>query len=179
MKRALVLGVLLLAAAQAAAMTSAEIHCAVLGMGGGQSTSASHALRSYIGPAVVGVSTSTSHDLVHGPVPCLTGVTTGVDAPGHDLPTVLRLHQNAPNPFNPHTTIQYDVPRDALRVQLRVCDVSGRVVRTLVDEAQTAGRKSVVWNGRDDSGREVSSGVYLYELIGPDQRITKKMTLLK
>ena len=90
----------------------------------------------------------------------------------------LVLHQNHPNPFNPQTTIAYDIP-SASRVRLLVMDVSGRLVRTLVDENQEPGSRSVVWNGRDDAGSAVSSGVYFYVLDAGKERLTKKLVLLK
>jgi hypothetical protein len=90
----------------------------------------------------------------------------------------LVLHQNHPNPFNPQTTIAYDIP-SVSRVRLLVMDVSGRLVRTLVDENQEPGSRSVVWNGRDDAGSAVSSGVYFYVLDAGKERLTKKLVLLK
>ena len=96
-------------------------------------------------------------------------------------PLVLALHQNVPNPFNPQTTIRYDVPaeRNAVRVRLWVADVSGRVVRTLVDEDQTGGTRDVVWRGTDDRGEAVSSGVYFSILDVGGERRTRKLVLLK
>lgn len=88
------------------------------------------------------------------------------------------LYQNVPNPFNPVTTIRYDLPA-AVRVQLSIVDVSGRRVRTLVDELQTPGSRDAVWNGRDDAGRGVASGVYFSVLQAGKQRLTKKLVLLK
>ena len=90
----------------------------------------------------------------------------------------LTLHQNAPNPFNPLTTIRYDLPANA-RVRLSIIDVAGRRVRTLVDEQQTAGSRSAIWNGRDDAGRAVASGVYFYVLDAGKERLTRKLVLLK
>lgn len=90
----------------------------------------------------------------------------------------LALHQNHPNPFNPQTTIAYDLPSTA-RVRLLVMDVSGKLVRTLVDETQAAGSRSVIWNGRDDNGNAVSSGVYFYVLDAGKERLTRKLVLLK
>ncbi|MFN2370213.1 MAG: FlgD immunoglobulin-like domain containing protein, partial [Candidatus Krumholzibacteriia bacterium] len=95
-----------------------------------------------------------------------------------DLPMAFALEQNAPNPFNPSTTIAFALPRAGL-VELRIYDQRGRLVRTLVDEAMTAGAKSVVWNGLDDGGRQAHSGVYLYVIEAGDFRATRKMTLLK
>jgi hypothetical protein len=179
MKITLVLGTLLLAATLALASTGAEIHCWFLGMGGEPSTSATYSLRSYTGPSVVGVSTSSSHILVHGPVLCYPATVTAVEDPSASLPKSVRLHQNAPNPFNPRTTIRYDLPEDAPKVELRVYDLSGRLVRTLVDGPQSAGSKSVVWAGRDEAGRFVATGVYLYVLATPAYRFTRKMALVK
>ncbi|HET6463070.1 MAG TPA: FlgD immunoglobulin-like domain containing protein, partial [Candidatus Krumholzibacteria bacterium] len=90
----------------------------------------------------------------------------------------LTLHQNHPNPFNPQTTIAYDLP-SASRVRLLVVDVSGKLVRTLVNETQSSGSRSVIWNGRDDNGNAVSSGVYFYVLDAGKERLTRKLVLLK
>jgi hypothetical protein len=93
----------------------------------------------------------------------------------------LALYQNQPNPFNPETTIRYDLP-DAggrTRVHLTIYDVAGRRVRELVNEDKNAGRYSVIWNGRDDHGIPVSSGVYFYRLNAAKQQQTRKLVLLK
>ena len=90
----------------------------------------------------------------------------------------LMLYQNHPNPFNPQTTIDYDLPA-AGPVRLLIMDASGRVVRTLVNETQPAGSRSIDWNGRDDSGNAVASGVYFYVLDAGKERLTKKLVLLK
>ena len=89
------------------------------------------------------------------------------------------LSQNFPNPFNPNTTIHYNVKAGGGQVSLRVFDVSGRVVRTLVNGSQTAGAKSVTWNGTNDAGQRVASGIYFYRMIAPDFTQTKKMVLLR
>ncbi len=97
-----------------------------------------------------------------------------------ELPAVTwALSQNFPNPFNPTTTIHYDVKAGGGQVSLRVFDVSGRVVRTLVDGSQTEGSKSVTWNGTNDRGQRVASGIYFYRMIAPDFTETKKMVLLR
>ncbi len=95
-----------------------------------------------------------------------------------NLPSVFALKQNMPNPFNPSTTIAFDLPK-ASQVSLRVFDQRGRLVRTLVNESMTAGSKSVIWNGLDDRGQRVNSGVYLYLIEADGFRTTRKMTLLK
>jgi hypothetical protein len=92
----------------------------------------------------------------------------------------LALRQNHPNPFNPQTTIPFDVPgAGTSRVRLFVMDAAGRLVRTLVDEAMPGGSHAVVWNGRDQRGGAVSSGVYFYVLDVGGERRTRKMVLLK
>ena len=94
--------------------------------------------------------------------------------------TVLALHQNNPNPFNPRTTISYQLPSGTNeRVRLVVLDVAGRVVRTLVDDVQSAGLQHVDWDGKDDLGRAVSSGVYVYLLDVAGDRRSRKLVLLK
>jgi hypothetical protein len=95
------------------------------------------------------------------------------------LPTEYRLYQCFPNPFNPRTTIRYDLPEQTL-VRLEIFDVSGRLVRKLVDsEREDAGRRWVVWDGTDDAGRSVSTGIYSYKLITATFRETRQMVLLK
>ncbi len=94
------------------------------------------------------------------------------------LPTVLALNGNYPNPFNPMTKISFDLPHGT-KVALEVFDLRGRKVQTLVAETLSAGRHSVVWNGTDHHGRQVSSGTYFYRLQADGTTITDKMLLLK
>ena len=90
-----------------------------------------------------------------------------------------RLLQNHPNPFNPQTTISFNLPKETT-AHLRVYDLSGRLVRTLLnDEMVQQGRNEVVWNGRDDFGRQVVSGIYFYRLEAAGYTETKRMTLVK
>ena len=90
----------------------------------------------------------------------------------------LGLYQNYPNPFNPQTTIHYNLPNSS-QVFLRIYDIHGKKVITLVDERQTSGEKSVQWNGRDWSGQPVSSGVYIYRLQADNFLRSRKMMLLR
>jgi len=85
---------------------------------------------------------------------------------------------NHPNPFNPHTTITYAMPADGI-VRLQIYDLRGRLVRTLVDETASAGWHEVSWNGRDMSGDEVSSGVYLTRLEAGGDVAHGRMSLLR
>ena len=90
----------------------------------------------------------------------------------------LDLSQNYPNPFNPATQISYSLPKNC-NVIIVIYNVLGQKVKTLVDEFQTAGYKTVHWDGKDDQGNEVASGVYFYKLKAGDFSETKKMILMK
>ncbi len=103
--------------------------------------------------------------------------TTGKD--NQPISDAFSLYQNMPNPFNPSTSIRYDVPAGVGAVSLRIYDVSGRLVRTLVDGPQAMGQKTAVWNGEDDRGRSVVSGVYFYRLEAPGYKKTLKMILIQ
>lgn len=94
------------------------------------------------------------------------------------MPTRYALHAAAPNPFNPRTSIRFDLPR-AGAVRLAVYDVSGRRVRTLADGPMAAGVRTVTWDGKDDGGHDVASGIYLYRLEAGAFDQTRKMVLLK
>ncbi len=93
----------------------------------------------------------------------------------------LVLGQNHPNPFNPRTSIPYQLPASLQpqRVHLWILDISGRIIATLVDEDQSAGEYRVDWHGKDDRGEAVSSGVYFTVLDVEGQRRTRKLVLLK
>ncbi len=104
-------------------------------------------------------------------------VATGVGDP--PSPPSFALHQNVPNPFNPETVIRYDVPENGGMVTLRIYDVAGRLVKTLIDGQQTAGGKSAAWNGTNNRGSRVASGVYFYRMTAPGFESTRKMVLLQ
>ena len=95
--------------------------------------------------------------------------------------TSLELTQNYPNPFNPSTKISYNVDASGM-VTLKVYDIMGRLVRTLVDGHRSSGNLggySVVWDGKDSQGQQVSAGLYIYSLQTPGGNMTKKMVLMK
>jgi Leucine-rich repeat (LRR) protein len=94
------------------------------------------------------------------------------------LPITYNLHNAYPNPFNPVTTLRYDLPGNAF-VNIRIYDLKGRLINTLVSKEQTAGYKAIKWAGVDDKGKAVSAGIYLYEIQAGEFRETKKMVLLK
>jgi len=95
-----------------------------------------------------------------------------------ELPTAFALEQNYPNPFNPVTEISYALPKGS-NVLLRIFDVSGRHVATLVDGFREAGYSSVTWDGRDNRGMAVSSGVYFYQIVAGNWSEQRKMVLLR
>jgi hypothetical protein len=98
--------------------------------------------------------------------------------PEHFIPEVFTLYQNHPNPFNPVTTLRYDLPEDT-QVRITIYDIMGREVRTLVNNHQSAGYKSVVWDATNDLGQPVSAGMYLYRIFAEEFVQVKKMVLLK
>lgn len=105
-------------------------------------------------------------------------VNSATDASEGALPTAFSLGVNAPNPFGPSTFIHYALPTQSA-VKLAVYDATGRLVRTLVDGPISAGNHSIVWDGADDRGNLVSSGIYFYSMKSGDFESTRKMTLLK
>jgi len=94
------------------------------------------------------------------------------------LPEPYTLAQNQPNPFNPSTTIPFGLPRDT-HVKIVIYDVRGAMVRNLLDEDMRQGKRSVVWDGTDDRGQSVASGVYFYRLSTESFMDSKKMVLVK
>jgi hypothetical protein len=94
------------------------------------------------------------------------------------LPDKFALHQNYPNPFNPVTTLRYDLPENGY-VNITVYDMLGREVKTLINQTQDAGYRSVVWNATNDYGKPISAGIYLYQIQAGEYNSTKKMVLLK
>jgi len=107
-------------------------------------------------------------------------VTGGPTAAAPDLqPAGAVLHANYPNPFNPMTTISFDLPAPGTAT-LQVFDLGGRLVRTILDgQDLTAGRHETVWNGRDEAGREAAAGTYLYRLSTGGFSETRRMVMIR
>ncbi|UCG52204.1 MAG: T9SS type A sorting domain-containing protein, partial [Candidatus Latescibacterota bacterium] len=106
-------------------------------------------------------------------------VGSGVDNPSHAAAN--KLYQNHPNTFNPTTTIRYTI-EERSHVTLKIYNPAGQLVRNLVDDVQSPRETgfSVVWNGRNDAGMPVASGVYLYKLtVGSQFEDVRKLVLLK
>jgi hypothetical protein len=120
-------------------------------------------------------------DAVEGTVlePLIFNAASVHDDDGQTVPAAFALTQNYPNPFNPSTVIGYDVPAGGGAVAIRIYDVGGRLVRTLVNGVETPGRKTVEWHGRDDRGNTVATGVYFYQMTAPGFERTRKMVLVK
>ena len=104
---------------------------------------------------------------------------TAIGAITEELPLVLDLKQNYPNPFNPTTKMCYDVPKGGATMTIKIFDAGGRVIRTLVNGHVAAGKKSTNWNGTNDHGNLVSSGIYFCRLQSGAKIMTRKLVLLK
>jgi hypothetical protein len=115
------------------------------------------------------------------PIPTIVSVDDEISI----QPKEYSLFQNYPNPFNPSTVIRYTVPNVTLggvegsRVILKIYDVLGREIKTLVNQEQTSGVYEVIWNGDNELGNKVSTGVYFYRIDAGDFVQTKKMMLIK
>ncbi len=127
-------------------------------------------IRSYRGAAVSGYDASDSLFAIVA----VTGVDDDADAP----PAVNFLAQNYPNPLNPSTRIDFSL-RESAPAALKIYDAAGRLVRVLLDEPRKAGRYSENWDGRDNRGRAVASGVYYCRLVSGSFTATRKMVLLR
>jgi flagellar hook assembly protein FlgD len=96
---------------------------------------------------------------------------------------IFELEQNFPNPFNPSTTIKYSLGREnnglSSNTVLKIYNTLGQEIKTLVNEKQKSGEHTVAWNGTDNGGNRVASGVYFYSLQRGESRVSRKMILLK
>ncbi|OGB60287.1 MAG: hypothetical protein A2Y94_05995 [Caldithrix sp. RBG_13_44_9] len=105
-------------------------------------------------------------------------ITSIPEQPTDRIPGTFILHQNYPNPFNPSTAISFDIPQ-AVNVKVDIFDITGRRIRTLLDEPKVAGSYDVIWNGTDDTGNSVASGLYVYRLRAGDFIQSKKLLFMK
>ncbi len=97
-----------------------------------------------------------------------------------EIPKIFDLCQNYPNPFNPMTTIEFTIPEDVSgKASLMVYDVRGRLIKTLADGNLAPARYTMTWNGRNDQGETVASGIYLYQLTAGDRVATRKLLVLR
>jgi len=144
--------------------------------GGGTSTGGTYLVRGLAGQPDAGAMTGGSYE-IHGGYSGGGDVVSAVDEsdPNPGLPASLQLY---PNPFNPSTTVRFDLPR-AERVHIAVYDVGGRLVHTLLDERRGPGSHRVTWDGTGASGQRLVSGVYLLVMEAGAFREAIKVTLLK
>ena len=110
--------------------------------------------------------------------PQFNTVSLSLSGGSNTLPASFDLDQNYPNPFNPTTDISFSLP-SAANVSLRVYNLLGQEVATVVDGDMGAGVHTVTWDGSNDGGAQVSSGIYFYRLVAGDYTATRKMMLLK
>ncbi len=129
----------------------------------------------FFGPAAFGDTTIGSYQSRF--IAKIGDVTTGIETTLAS-PNNFRVHQNYPNPFNPATTIKYQLPKSA-QVELTVYNLLGQKVITLVSAFQTAGEKSVVWDGTNAAEQPVGTGIYFYSLQTGDFTDTRKMLLVR
>jgi len=108
----------------------------------------------------------------------LDGVETVHGVEGNAIPTSYALYQNYPNPFNPSTDIRFDLP-EAIRVELKIFNILGQEVVTLVDDVRAAGAYRILWDGKNAGGLSVASGVYIYQLKTGNFQDAKKMVLIR
>jgi len=94
------------------------------------------------------------------------------------MPEKFTIHQNYPNPFNPVTTLRYELPEQT-HVNITIYDMLGRKVKTLINQTQDAGYRSVIWDSTNNYGKPISAGIYLYQIQAGEYMQTKKMVLLK
>jgi hypothetical protein len=146
-------------------------------------TSASFRLVDACGQTAVGVVASSSYTLTAGFLSFgLEAVGISDAETGSLLPKSFALLQNFPNPFNPQTTIRFDIPESVgenIMVQLDIFNIRGQRIRSLVDEKRKPGSYVVHWDGRDQLGQLAGSGVYLYRVVAGKHSATKKMVIMK
>lgn len=113
-----------------------------------------------------------------GQLKIIADLTVDIESESSEIPTDFVVHQNYPNPFSTTTRIDYALPQ-AERVEIAVYNIVGQKVRTFVAENQGVGRHSVVWDGTDDAGTRVTSGVYYYKVTAGEFTLTRSLLLIK
>lgn len=170
--------IILGATAVLAAVQPPDFTRTVMGAGGNIQTREPITLKSTVGQSVVGSTFSERGDFQ-----IRSGFWQPDDglsaAPEEEIPEKPALFGNAPNPFNPLTEIRFAVGREPARACIRIYDLQGRLVRTLVDEVFQPGIRTVTWRGRTDGGGEAASGVYFYRLEVAGEVFNRKMLLVK
>jgi hypothetical protein len=154
----------------------------VLDAGGGMWISSSnYKLSSSLGQSIIGVQGGATKKVYTGfwnPWVVETSPVEWEEVDYTKRPKEFDLRQNYPNPFNPVTIIEYALPKTS-QVKIQIYNILGQRVRELVNEMQEPGYKSIHWDGKDDHGDEVSSGIYFYRIEADNFVKSKKMTILK
>ena len=109
-------------------------------------------------------------------MPVITSVEDYAD--NSSIPKTFALNQNYPNPFNPATTVSYQLPKNE-NVVLDIYNITGQLIKSLVNEPKNAGNYRIQWNGTNESGQRVATGIYIYHLKAGSYEKTRKMVLLK
>ena len=159
-----------------------QIQRQVLDGGGGMwLTSTSYKLSSSLGQSITGSQGGATKKVYTGFWNPWVVVMSPVEQEEEDLnqlPKEFGLSQNYPNPFNPTTVIEYALPKSC-DVRIKIYNILGQAVRDLVNERQEVGYKIINWDGKDDHGKEVCSGIYFYRIVAGNFVKSKKMILLK
>lgn len=148
----------------------------------GEAISTSYRLKDAIGQSVIGECEGASYKASLGFwSPWTKGGAVGIEeefTESNEFPQIFSLSQNYPNPMGYRTTIKYSLPKSS-RVELKVYNIYGRLIKTLVNELQKPGYYAVGWNGSDNAGKEVSNGIYLYRLEAGEYTETRKVVLMR
>ena len=147
----------------------------VFGQGGNSVRCGPYMLNYSVGQSITGSAVNGQYQWSAGYWGFIDAVTS---APDHEPLAPVRLYQNYPNPFNPATIISYSIGQEG-RLLLQIFDVRGGLVRTLVNENQKPGRYNAVWDGCNDTGRNVSSGIYFCRISTGSVVQTKKLVLMR
>ncbi|MFC1724284.1 NosD domain-containing protein [candidate division KSB1 bacterium] len=124
------------------------------------------------------ISEEAGHELIDTANYIIARINSGLYKAGSLLPETYTLYQNYPNPFNPETVIRYDIPQSS-SVSIRIYNILGKEIKSLVNESKKAGYHRVVWDGTNNNGIKVSSGTYIYRISAGDFVKAKKMVLVK
>lgn len=139
-------------------------------------------------PFISGYNTPPSQNLVISEIPDTLStinfsypLDVGDDQAPEVLPKNYTLEQNYPNPFNQSTELRYFIPENtkSVFVSLKIYNLLGQCIRILINENQSSGNHSTIWDGKDENGREVASGIYFYRLEARGLKLTRRMVLLK
>ena len=140
----------------------------LISSGASTSSNSSYTFTGTVGQPAIGEASNASYTLI----------SNVEEEEGYKLPTDYKLFQNYPNPFNPETTIKFKIPKTSF-VTIKIYNVIGELIRTLVNTQKQPGIYSVKWDSMNNSGNIVSSGVYVYHMQAGSFSTVKKMIFIK